>query len=347
MNQKLLLGTYTKRASKGIYSIELDPTEKKLQHLKEEIHVDSPTYLASNDDFSLLFTVAKSPEGAGGIKSYKKDWETDTYSACDAVFEEGAPPCYIAYDNSRSLVYTANYHKGEVSVYTVSPEGNLSLLDRNTHSGKSVHENQKSPHAHYFDLTPDGQYLIACDLGTDEIVVYTLEDKKLVISDIISVTPGTGPRHIAFHPTNRYAYVFGELSSDILVFDYNEKNGTLTPTQTITSIPKDHDTFNGGAAVRVTSDGKFLYASNRGHDSIVSYNIADDGTLTLLDYTPTEGQTPRDFNLDPSEKFLIVAHQDSDNLTLFERDTALGTLTLLQKDVYAPEVICVTFQGQA
>lgn len=346
MNQKLLLGTYTKRKSKGIYSIELDQTEKTLKNLKEEIQIDSPTFLAGNEDYSLLFSIAKSADGQGGIKSFKKDTETGEYLELDSIFEEGAPPCYIAYDKSRSLVYTANYHKGEVCVYEVSSEGNLSLLDKNTHSGKSVHENQKSPHAHYFDLTPDGQFLVACDLGTDEVVVYTFDDNnKLNISDIISVTPGTGPRHIAFHPNNRFAYVFGELSSDVLAFSYNSANGTLDPIQTISSIPKEHESFNGGAAIRVSSDGKFLYASNRGHDSIVIYQIAEDGTLSLIDYTSTEGQVPRDFNLDPTETFVVVGHQDSDNLTLFERNKETGTLTLLQKDVYAPEVICVQFEA--
>ncbi|WP_423189916.1 lactonase family protein [Alkalibacterium sp. f15] len=345
MNQKILLGTYTKRESKGIYSIELDEIEKKLKHLKEEVPVESPTYLTGNKDYSLLFSIAKSPDGKGGIKSFKKSTD-GLYTEVDSLFEEGAPPCYIAYNRTRNQVYTANYHKGEVCVYQVSPEGQLSLLDKNIHSGKSVHENQKSPHAHYFDLAPDGQFLIACDLGTDEVVVYTLdEENKLTVSDIISVTPGTGPRHVAFHPNNRFAYVVGELSSDILVFSYNSKTGTLSPIQTISSIPEDHHTFNGGAAIRVSSDGKFVYASNRGHDSIVTYKVAEDGTLSLVNYTSTEGQIPRDFNLDPSESFIVVGHQDSDNLSLFERNKENGTLTLVQKDVYAPEVICVQFES--
>lgn len=346
MTQKIMLGTYTKRKSKGIYSIELDEQKKQLVGLNEEVAVESPTYLAGNDDYSLLFSIAKSPGGKGGIKSFRHDTETDTYTETGSAFEEGAPPCYVAYDQSRQLVYTANYHKGEVCVYETSPEGQLTLADKHTHSGKSVHENQQSPHAHYFDLTPDGQFLISCDLGTDEVIMYTLdEENKLSVSDVISVTPGTGPRHVAFHPNNRFAYVFGELSSDVIVFSYNSENGTLSPIQTISSIPKEHDAFNGGAAIRVSSDGKFVYASNRGHDSLAIYAIADDGTLSLVNYTPTEGETPRDFNLDPTERFVIVGHQDSDNLTLFERNEHDGTLTLLQKDVFAPEVICVKFSS--
>ena len=339
-----MLGTYTKRESKGIYSIELDENNKQLIDLNEEVHVQSPTFLAGNADFSLLFSIAKSSDGRGGIKSFKKDTETGDYVEAGSAFEEGAPPCYISYDETRNLVYTANYHKGEVCVYEAAASGKLSLADKHTHSGKSVHENQQSPHAHYFDRTPDGRFLIACDLGTDEIVMYTLDEaNKLTVSDVISVTPGSGPRHVAFHPDNQYAYVFAELSSDVIVFSYNDKNGTLSPIQTISSIPKEHTSFNGGAAIRVSSDGNFVYASNRGHDSIVTYKVADDGTLSLIEYTSTEGQTPRDFNLDPSERFVVVGHQDSDNLSLFERNASDGTLSLLQKDVYAPEVICVKF----
>ncbi|GEK90418.1 lactonase family protein [Alkalibacterium kapii] len=345
MSQKILLGTYTKRKSNGIYSIELDKETKQLKQLKEEINVSTPTYLAGNNDYSLLFSIAKSPEGNGGIASYHYDKEKDAYTKIDGAFlEDSAPPCYIAYDESRQLVYTANYHRGDVSVYRTSPEGHLTLVDTDTHSGKSVHENQQSPHAHYFDMTPDGKFLVSCDLGSDEIIIYTLnEQDELSVYDAISVTPGTGPRHIVFHPNNRFAYVLGELSSDVIVFNYNNENGTLSSVQTISSIPQDHEGFNGAAAIRISSDGRFLYASNRGHDSIVIYKIAEDGTLSLVDYVPTEGVTPRDFNLDPSERFIVVGHQDSDNLTLFERSEADGMLTLLQKDVFAPEVVCVKF----
>ena len=344
MTQKILLGTYTKRKSEGIYSMKLDEQKKQLIDLKEEVTVSTPTYLAGNNDYSLLFSIAKSSNGQGGIASYKYNKQQKSYTKSDSVFSDGAPPCYIAYDQAKQLIFTANYHKGQVSVYRTSTDGDLTLVDTHVHSGKSVHENQQSPHAHYFDFTPDKKFLVSCDLGSDELLMYTLDDEnKLTVCDVISVTPGTGPRHIVFHPNNRFAYVVGELSSDVIVFSYNSTNGTLTPIQTISSIPQDYDAFNGAAAIRISSDGRFVYASNRGHDSIAIYEAAEDGTLTLVNHTPTEGETPRDFNLDPSERFIVVGHQDSDNLTLFERNDKDGTLTLLQKDVFAPEVICVKF----
>lgn len=343
MNQTLLLGTYTKRESRGIYSIELNEQTRKLAGLQHAVTVSGPTYIDGNADYSLLFSIIKGEDGNGGIASYKKNDKGEFFKV-DEWLQEGAPPCYVAYDEDQQLVYLANYHKGEVAVLKTSAKGELSLVDRSVHSGQSVHPNQTSPHAHYFDLTPDKQYLIACDLGTDEVYTYRLNaEQKLEQVSLEKVKPGTGPRHIVFHPNGKLAYVFGELSSEVLVFDYDAETGVLSHRQTLPSIPEEHTGFNGGAAIRVTSDGNHLYASNRGHDTIASYSIGANGELSLLAYVPTEGKTPRDFNLDPSERFVVVGHQDSDNLTLFERDPQDGSLTLLQKDVYAPEVICVKF----
>lgn len=345
MIQNVLLGTYTKKDSKGIYSIQLDTENKTLDLLKEEAHIGNPTYLDGNADLSLLFSVVKS-ENKGGIASFKRG-DLGNYLAVDSYMEEGAPPCYVAYDADRQLVYTANYHKGEVAVFSTSFEGELSLVDKVKHAGSSVHENQKAPHAHFFDLTPDKDFLVACDLGTDEVITYSMTmDHKLQRVSSIKMNPGTGPRHIVFHPKQPYAYVMGELSSEVVALSYDKNEGHFEFIQTIPSIPKDHTDFNGAAAIRVSSDGRFLYASNRGHDSIAVYSIKDNGSLELLAYVPTEGKTPRDFNLDPSEQFIVVGHQDSDNLTLFERHKEDGTLTLLQKDVYAPEVICVAFENK-
>lgn len=343
MNQTLLLGTYTKRNSKGVYSIELDTESKQLKSLKHEATVGHPTFLDGNKDMSLLFSVSKTADGKGGLASFLLT-DDGEYEKKDELLHDGAPPCYVSYDEDKNLIYTANYHKGEVAVYKTDSHGHLDLLDKAIHSGKSVHENQDAPHAHYFDLTPDRRFLIACDLGTDKVYTYQLDDdNKLNEIAVVNVSPGTGPRHLTFHPNGQYAYVFGELSSDMLVFEYDSEHGTLNYLQTLSTIPDTHDGFNGGAALRMTSDGLNLYASNRGHDSIVHFAVQPDGTLKRRGFTATEGEIPRDFNLTPDEQFLIVGHQDSDNLSLFERNAADGALTLVQKDVFAPEVVCIQF----
>lgn len=342
MSIELLLGTYTRRISEGIYSVHLNSRLKKLEHLSLIAKVGSPTYVAQTDKQNTLFTIV-SEEDKGGIATLIKDTHNH-YIRESELLNEGASPAYIAYDENRQFIYTSNYHKGEVAVYGIADDGNIKLLDCVAHTGSSVHENQASPHAHYSDLTPDQKYLAVCDLGTDEVYTYAIsETGKLAEKARLKVKPGSGPRHLAFHPNGRIAYLVAELSSELIVLEYNSNTGEFHEIQTISSIPKEHVDFNSGAAVRVTTDGKFVYASNRGHDSIAIFSTEKDGQLTLVEYVPSEGETPRDFNLDPSEKFLIVGHQDSDNLTLFERDTDTGLLKLLQKDFYAPEVVNVTY----
>ena len=340
MSIELLLGTYTRRVSNGIYTIDLNTDTHELENLSLLAEVGSPTYLDTNEDKSIIYAVVNEND-QGGIVSLVKQ-EDGTYKRKDQVVAEGASPCYVAYDKNREFIYTANYHQGEVAVYKTDAEGNLELADVVAHSGSSAHENQDAPHAHYSNLTPDEKYMIACDLGTDEVYTYEVSlEGKLTEVARLKVTPGTGPRHLVFHPTLDIAYLFGELSSDVLVLEYDANTGEFEIVQTISTIPADHTSFNGGAAIRISSDGKFVYASNRGHDSLAIYHTDADGKLTLVNYTPTEGETPRDFNLDPTEKYVIVGHQDSDNLTLFERNAEDGTLTLLQKDIEAPEVVCV------
>ncbi len=340
MSIELLLGTYTRRVSDGIYTIELNTETQALENLSLLAEVGSPTYLDTNEDKSIIYTIVNEND-EGGIASLVKQAD-GTYTRKDQVMAAGAPPCYVAYDKNRELVYTANYHKGEVAVYKTDAEGNLELTDVDAHSGSSVHENQDAPHAHYTNLTPDEKYMVACDLGTDEVYTYEVSaEGKLTEVARLEVAPGTGPRHLVFHPTLDIAYIFGELSSDVVVVSYDADTGKFEILQTISTIPADHTSFNGGAAIRISSDGKFVYASNRGHDSLAIFETDTDGKLTLVNYTPTEGETPRDFNLDPSEKYIIVGHQDSDNLTLFERNAEDGTLTLLEKDVEAPEVVCI------
>lgn len=344
MIETIFLGTYTKRASKGVYQINLDTEKKQLEDLNFIARADSPTYLALSNDDSILYTITKE-QGKGGIVSFKKN-EKDEFIKVDTVTSEGAPPCYIAIDQNRPFVYTANYHKGEVAVFKTDHAGHLSLLDTVAHSGSSVHENQNTPHAHYLDLTPDGQYLAACDLGTDKVYTYSVSDNgKLTEVSQFKAEPGTGPRHLVFHPSGKLAYLFGELASTVIVLSYEPETGEFQHLQTISTIPDEHTAFNGGAAIRISKDGRFVYASNRGHDSIAVLEISpSDGTLELIQLISSEGEIPRDFDLDPSDRFVVVAHQETDNLTLFERSSETGKLKLIQKDVYAPECVCVHFE---
>lgn len=343
MKEKVYLGTYTKRESKGIYEITLDTETKKLENLTLVAEAGNPTYLALTDDRSYLYGVLKEEAGNGiGMFRLAND---GTAKRVDVALLDGASPCYVAYDETRSLVYSANYHDGKISVYHTDKEGTITLSDRVKHEGSSVHENQDAPHTHYINVTPDKKYLVVCDLGTDGVYTYAVSDEgKLTEVNRFNAAPGTGPRHIVFSPDGAKAYLFGELSSEVVVLNYDSENGSFEHVQTVPTIPAEHTDFNSGAAIRISKDGKFVYASNRGHDSIAVFAVSPtDGTLQHVETVATEGHFPRDFDLDPTNQFVLVGHQESDNLTLFERNSETGKLTLVEKDVYAPEVVGVTF----
>ena len=279
MQQTILLGTYTRRKSQGIYQIQLDTTAQTLGDLELLVPETSPTYLAKSQAGNLYSVTTV--EGKGGCSAYDSKQHF-----LNAVTEEGAPLCYVAVDETRQLVYGANYHKGEVNVYRIEQDGRLTATDQVFHDEPcGSNENQDKPHVHYTDLTPDGR-LAVCDLGTDRVYTYDVSaEGKLTEVAVYVAEDATGPRHLAFHPNDEIAYLFGEL-----------------------------DVF------AITKEGTYL---------------------TTEQWISTEGDFPRDFHLAGEEAFVVCANQNSDNLTLYTRDAASGRLTLLQKDVFAPEAVCV------
>lgn len=331
----IYFGTYTRRASKGIYAADFDETTGSLSNTRVWAEEANPTYLAIAADSSVYTVGAK--DGLGGIAAY-----TAEGSLINHVVEEGAPLCYVAVDEDRQLVYGANYHKGQILVYKKEADGSLTLADQVTHTGSGPHENQTSPHVHFTDLTPD-KHLVACDLGTDQVVTYQVSaEGKLTHLASYNSAPGAGPRHLVFHPTNKIAYLMCELNSTIEVLIYDGM-GQFEHMQTISTLPESHTDFNGTAAIRISADARFLYGSNRGHDSIAVYEILADASLALLEIVPTNGKTPRDFTLSPDQGHLIVAHQDSDNVTVFARNTETGRLTEISHDFVIPEAVCTYF----
>lgn len=338
MIHKIILGTYTRRISQGIYQIELDTSAETLNNLELVTEETSPTYFAKSKD-NFLYSVT-SREGQGGMSSYDAQ-----NKFLNAVTEEGAPPCYVAVDEQRQLIYGANYHKGELNTYKIQPDGSLEAAASLFHKEPTgPHKNQDHAHTHYTDLAPD-QRLVVCDLGTDRVYTYDVSETGEVEEVAVYVAePGTGPRHLVFHPTEMIAYLFGELDSSVTVLTYDKTDGSFTQKQKVSTLPKDFDGENGGAAIRISNDGRYLYASNRGHNSIAAFAVAEDGlSIDSIQIISTEGDFPRDFALSPDNNYLVAANQNSDNLTLYRRDSETGLLTMIQKDVFAPEAVCVYF----
>ena len=335
MKETVYFGTYTRRISQGIYKADFDTETGQLSNLELFAVEPSPTYLAF-DQHQHLYTVG-SQDDKGGIAAYQTDG-----TLLNHVVEEGAPHCYVAVDEKRNLVYAANYHKGQVLVYKRQEDGSLLLSDVDQHSGQGPHENQASPHVHFTDLTPD-HYLVTCDLGTDQVITYDLDQEgKLSKLYTYHSQTGAGSRHIIFHNHYKIAYLICELNSTIEVLIYDGV-GEFERMQVISTLPEGYEGFNGTAAIRLSKDGKYLYASNRGHDSIAVYTILADGSLELLEIVPTHGQTPRDFDLTPDQEFVIAVHQDSDNATVSKRNPETGRLAELSNDFHVPEAVCISF----
>lgn len=335
MSQSIYFGTYTKKESKGIYKAQFDPETGSLSDLELVAAEPNPTFIAFSEKGNLYSVGAQ--DGKGGIASFTADFQPLNH-----VVEEGAPLCYVSVDDKRQLVYGANYHKGQVLVYKIEGDGQLSLIDQDTHEGKGPHENQASPHVHFADLTPD-QYLITCDLGTDSLHTYEVSDQgKLTLLHHYQTSPGAGPRHVVFHPHHKIAYLINELNATIDVLFYDGM-GEFEHFQTVSTLPEDYDGQKWASAIKLSADGKFLYASNRAHNSIAVFEVIADGSLKLIEIVPTDGLNPRDFTLSPDQHYLIAAHQDSPNATVFKRYPETGRLSSLSHDFYVPEAVCTVF----
>lgn len=334
-------GTYTRESSEGIYRFELDTEAGKLSNVEVATKIGSPTYVTFSEDQRFLYAVDQDGD-QGGVAAFKVDGETGELSFLNNSLEEGAPPCHLTVKNQELV--TGNYHHGVVALYRVNEQGIEAKLSSITHEGSGPHERQEGPHVHYTAHTPDGKFVVVADLGTDELVSYEIKDEKLVKVSTYKAKAGSGPRHLAFHPDGKTAYLLTELSSDVIVLNYNDETGEFTEKQVLSALPKDYNGQNDASAIHVSSDGKFIYTGNRGHDSIAVFRVNETNQeLSFVEHTGTGGKFPRDFVLDPSEAFLVAANQHTGNLVLFSRDETTGKLTNLNSEVKVPETVCVKF----
>ncbi|WP_179394332.1 beta-propeller fold lactonase family protein [Lacticaseibacillus absianus] len=341
MNQIVLLGGYTRKTGKGLYRAAFDDATGTLTTPTPYLEtLGSPTYMAVSK--ANVAYVVDAGDGVGGVAAVDLNGAQPT--VLNTVLAPGSSPAHISIDESRQLVFASNYHEGRVNVYKINADHTLKDVDVAQHHGHGPLPEQDASHVHFADLTPDGR-LAVIDLGTDEVYTYPVaEDGHLGTPTVLTLAPGFGPRHLVFHPTRPIAYLLGELSSQVAVLTYDQATGTFTQGQTQKTIPADWTAHNGAAAVRITQDGRFLYLSNRGHNSLTAYAIAEDGlSLTQIQQLSTEGEFPRDFNLDLTETYLLAVNQNTDNGTLYRRDPQTGLLTESQKDIVTPEAVNVVF----
>ncbi|WP_312469115.1 lactonase family protein [Neobacillus sp.] len=339
------VGTYTKGESKGIYSFTLNIESKKIENVHVAGELENPTYLTISKDNQYLYSVAKEGE-TGGITAFsiKEDGRLTTVNS---QLLAGSSPCHVSVDSKNRYVFSANYHKGEVVSHLINQENGAlkSVASVINHEGRGPDPRQDKPHTHYVGLTPDEKYLAVVDLGIDALITYAInENGTLSKVKLLPLKAGSGPRHLAFHPNGKFAYVMTEFSSEVIVLSYHQENGHFSEQQYISTLPADFSENNQGSAIHISSDGRFIYAGNRGHNSIAVFTVNQEtGELSFIEHTSTEGDWPRDFAFDPSEKFVIASNQESGNLALFSRDEATGRLTLIQSDIVVPHPVCVKF----
>jgi 6-phosphogluconolactonase len=353
-NFLLYVGTYTEKESKGIYAYRFDVASAQLAPLGVAAETTNPSFLAIDPSSRFLYAVneVQNYKGAssGAVSSFAIDRQSGKLSLLNEVPSRGADPCYITFDKTGKFALVANYTGGSVVVFPVDPDGRLGDASAFVqHTGSSINkERQEGPHAHWIETTPDNRFAIAVDLGLDELLVYRFDASKgsLTPNDppYASLDPGAGPRHLSFHPNGHFAYVVNELQSSITTFSYDPDRGVFKKLNTVSTLPKNFTGANDGAEIHVHPSGKFLYASNRGHDSIVLFSINNHtGALTLVDHFPTQGKTPRNFEIEPTGKFLFVANQGTNNITVFRINPANGRLTPTGQILQVPSPVCLKF----
>ena len=348
------VGTYTEKQSKGIYAYRFNPLTGKFDSLGLAAETSNPSFLAIHPSRKFLYAVNETSNfqnrKSGAISAFAIDDRTGKLTLLNQVASQGADPCYVAVDKTGKYVLVANYGGGNVAVFPVLKGGKL---------GKALHvlqykgtganpERQESPHAHWIDFSPDHRFVVAADLGLDRLNIYKFDPTKgtLVANHpaAVQLKPGSGVRHFAFHPSARFAYAVTEMQSSVVTFSYDPAHGALHELQNISMLPKDFSGKNDAAEIQVHPNGKFLYASNRGHDSIAVFSIDPvKGILTPLEYAPTQGKAPRYFTIDPTGSRLFVANQVSGQIAAFKIDPSTGHLTSTGKVLEIASPVCLKF----
>jgi 6-phosphogluconolactonase len=350
------IGTYTGPTSKGIYVSRLNTATGALAEPVLAAETPSPSFLALHPSRALLYAVNEigDYEGkpAGSVSAFAIDRKTGLLKLINRQSSGGGGPAHISTDRTGTHVLVANYGGGSVAALPTAQDGSLQPMTGFVqHTGSSVNPaRQKSPHAHSIDLDPEGQRAYVADLGLDKILIYRYDASKgtLTPSDppFATVEPGSGPRHVAMHPSGRFAYVINEMVLTVTAFARDAASGGLTAVQTISTLPQDVKPQQNYSTAELTMhpSGRFLYGSNRGHDSITVYAVDQtSGRLTAVQTESTGGSTPRSFGIEPGGRWLLAANQRSDSIVVFGIDQATGRLTPTGARITVGSPVCVTF----
>jgi 6-phosphogluconolactonase len=331
-------GTYTRGKSKGIYVSRFTASDGKLSPPELAAEANNPSFVALHPKGLFLYAVSETntfqDQKTGSVSAFSIDPATGKLKLLNQLSSRGQGPCHLVVDRTGKNLLVANYSSGSVACFPLKPDGSMaesSAFIQHTGSGPN-RSRQQAPHAHQVVLSPDNRFAFVPDLGMDSVMIYRFDPAKGTLTPhdppSAKTAPGSGPRHMAFHPKGRFAYVLGEIANSVTAYSYDAAKGSFTELQTVTTLPKDFTGNSSTAEIEVHPNGRFLYGSNRGHDSITRYSIdAAKGTLTYVDTVPTQGNSPRCFSIDPSGRFLIAVNERSDNAVGFQIDPKTGGLT--------------------
>jgi len=328
----MYVGTYTHGPSKGIYAYRFQSSTGKATPIGLAGESSNPSFLAVHPSQRFLYAVNEN--NTGMVSAFAIDPSTASLKLLNQVSSKGSGPCHLSVDRTGKWLFVANYNNGSAAAYPINANGSLGEASATfQHAGKSVNaERQSGPHAHMAAISPDNRFVWVPDLGLDELLSYRIDPAKggMTPNDppFAKVEPGFGPRHLVFRADSKFAYVIGEMAAAITVFSYDPAKGTMQQVQVISMLPEGYTGAKSGAEIAIHPSSKFLYASNRGDNSIAIFKVdAAKGTLTAAGSVSTGGKTPRAFVIDPTGNYLLAANQDSSNIVVFKIDQQTGGLT--------------------
>jgi 6-phosphogluconolactonase len=350
----VFIGTYTGAKSKGIYVARMNSQTGRLSSPVLAAETASPSFLALHPNGRFLYAVGElgrfDGKPSGALSAFAIASDTGRLTLLNQQSSGGTHPCHLIVDSGGRHVLTANYGSGSAAVLPIRPDGRLGEATAVVqHKGSSVHpQRQQGPHAHGIYLDAANRFAVVPDLGLDKVMIYRFEAGQGALienePDYAAVAPGAGPRHFAFHPAGRFGYVINELRSTVTGFAYEADRGALRELQSVSTLPEGFTGQSTTAEVAVDPAGRFLYGSNRGHDSIAVFAIdAQTGRLTFVERTLTQGKTPRNFAIDPTGGWLLAANQNSDSIVTFRIDPESGRLREMGHQVEVGAPVCVVF----
>ena len=350
------VGTYTGPKSEGIYTFRFDRKSGKLTPVNQPTKTSNPSFVAVHPSGNYLFAVNEDAEfngeKGGGITSYSIDSKTGALTEINSQCTHGEHPCHLTVDKTGRTVGVANYTGGSIAAYQIGRDGTLSPASTFVqHQGKSVHPRQEAPHGHSIDVDPENRFVAVSDLGLDQVLVYKMNARKgeLVAHSAVTTAPGAGPRHFSFHPSGKFGFGINELNMTANAYRYDARHGKLELIQTVSTLPPGESQQDGQstAEMYVHPSGKFLYGSNRGHNTIVVYAIdQQSGKLMYVENQATGGSTPRSFGVVPTGDYLLALNQASSTIVVFKIDSKTGALTPTGEEVSCPSPVAAAFLAQ-